>query len=117
MNDAIISFGKFEQEHLAKNMPAKKITLCEDETFHPEICMVAIDGVSNYIILEKYVENRSSQTWNNAVNYALIGLPKVEVIQVTRDQAKGLLYHTSKGLGAHHSPDSFHVPHEITKGL
>ncbi|MCP4371697.1 MAG: helix-turn-helix transcriptional regulator [Deltaproteobacteria bacterium] len=116
MNNAIISFGEFEQERLAKNMPAKKITLCEDETFHPEICMVAIDGVSNYIILEKYVENRSGQTWNNAVTHALAGLPKVEVIQVTSDEAKGLLNHTSKGLGAHHSPDCFHVPHEITKG-
>ena len=116
MNDSIISFGKFEQERLAENMPAKKITLCEDETFHPQICVVAIDGVSNYIILEKYVENRSGQTWNNAVTHALTGLPKVEVIQVTSDEAKGLLNHTSKGLGAHHSPDLFHVPHEITKG-
>lgn len=32
------------------------------------------------------------------------------------DEAKGLLNHTTKGLKAHHSPDCFHVSHEIGKG-
>lgn len=115
MDKAIIQFGESEQERLAENMPAKKITLCEDETFHPEICMVAMEAVSNFIFLEKYVENRTGQTWNTVVDEALCDLP-VEVIQVVSDEAKGLLNHTIKGLQAHHSPDCFHVPHEIGKG-
>ncbi len=115
MDKAIVKYGKSEQKPLAENMPAKKIALVEDETFHPEICMVAIEPVSNFIILEKYVENREGQTWNTVVNEALRGLP-VEVIQVVSDEAKGLLNHTTKGLKAHHSPDCFHVSHEIGKG-
>jgi hypothetical protein len=115
MDKAIISFGGFEQEKLKGKMPEKWISLCEDETFHPEICMVAMEAVSNFIILEEYVENRNGQTWNRVVEKALEGLP-VKVIQVTSDEAKGLINHTEKGLGAHHSPDAFHVSYEIGKG-
>jgi hypothetical protein len=116
MDEAIVLFGESEQKRLSKDMPAKKITLCEDETFHPQTCVVSMEAVSNFIFLEKYVKDRSGQTWNNEVNQALAGLPNVEVIQVVSDEAKGLLNHTLKGLGVHHSPDCFHVPHEIGKG-
>lgn len=115
MDKSIISFDESEQKRLIVKMPQKWITLCEDETFHPAICMVAMEAVSNFIILEEYVENRNGQTWNKVVGKALEGLP-VKVIQVTSDEAKGLINHTEKGLGAHHSPDVFHVPHEIGKG-
>ncbi len=40
----------------------------------------------------------------------------VKIIQSTSDEGKGLLSHVKKGLGAHHSPDIFHVQHEIVKG-
>ncbi len=116
MDDAIVSFGESERQRLAKTMPAKKITLCEDETFHPEICMVASDAVSNFIFLEKYVQDRSARTWNSTVSQGLDGMPNVKVIQVVSDEAKGLRNHALKGLGAHHSPDCFHVSHEIGKG-
>ena len=96
-------------------MPEKWITLCEDETFHPAICMVAIEAISNFIILEEYVEKRDAATWNKIVSKALEGLT-VKVIQIASDEAKGLINHTEKGLGAHHSPDVFHVQQEIGKG-
>jgi len=115
MDESIISFGEFEKKRMAKKMPEKKITLCEDETFHPDICMVAIAAISNFIILEEYAENREGETWNKMVSKAIEELP-VKVIQVTSDEAKGLINHTEKGLGAHHSPDLFHVSHEIVKG-
>lgn len=115
MDKALVEYGNSERQRLAKNMPAKKITLCEDETFHPQICMVAIEAVSNFVLLEQYVQNRGGQTWNNVVDEALADLP-VEVIQVVSDEAKGLLNHTTKGLNAHHSPDCFHVSHEIGRG-
>jgi hypothetical protein len=44
------------------------ITVCEDETFHPEIYLVAIEPVSNFIVLEKYVPNRKAETWTAALN-------------------------------------------------
>jgi len=115
MDDWIIEFEKKEQPKLIQNMPAKKITLAEDETFHPQICMVSIEPVSNFIIVEKYVKHRDGKTWNNVVSQALKGL-NVEVIQVTSDEGRGLINHTIKGLNAHHSSDCFHVPHEIGKG-
>ncbi len=41
----------------------------------------------------------------------------MEVIQSTSDEGKGLLAHVREGLGAHHSPDLFHLQREIAKGL
>ena len=115
MDKAIVAFGESEQKKLAEIMPEKWITLCEDETFHPAICMVAIDAQSNFILLEEYVDKRDAQTWNRVVEKALDGMP-VKVVQVTSDEAKGLINHAEVGLGAHHSPDIFHVQQEIVKG-
>ena len=67
---------------------------------------MAIEPVSNFIMLEKYAEDRSAATWTKAINEALHDLP-VEVIQGTGDEAKGIRRHTEKELGAHHSPDVF----------
>ena len=115
MDRTIIEFEESEREKLSQNMPEKKISLCEDETFHPQTCMVAMEPVSNFIIVEKYVENREGKTWNKVINEALRDLP-VKVIQVVSDEARGLINHTIKGLKAHHSSDSFHVSYEIGKG-
>jgi len=115
IDKALTEFGIFEEQRLGEQMPKKKITLCEDETFHPQVCLVAIEAISNYIVLEKYSDDRTGETWNREVSQALSHLP-VEIIQNTSDEAKGLLNHVEKGLKAHHSPDLFHIPYEITKG-
>jgi uncharacterized protein DUF6399 len=108
-------FGDIEQACLAKQMPKKRITLCEDETFHPKVCLVGIEPVSNFIILEKYADDRSGKTWNEAVAEGLKNLP-IQVVQSTSDEGKGLINHAISGLKAHHSPDLFHVLYEISKG-
>lgn len=115
MDDSMIEFEEFVRPELSQNMPAKKISLAEDETFHPQICAVSMEPRSNFIIVEKYVENRESKTWNTVVLQALRDLP-VKIIQVTSDEGRGLINHTIKGLNAHHSSDCFHVSHEIGKG-
>ena len=115
MDDSMIEFEEFVRPELSQNMPAKKISLAEDETFHPQICAVSMEPVSNFIVVEKYVDNREGETWNAVVLQALRDLP-VEVIQVASDEGRGLINHTIKGLNAHHSSDCFHVPHEIGKG-
>ncbi len=115
MDDSMIEFEEFVRPELSQNMPAKKISLAEDETFHPQICAVSMEPISNFIVVEKYVENREGETWNRVVLQALRDLP-VEVIQVASDEGRGLINHTIKGLNAHHSSDCFHVPHEIGKG-
>ena len=51
MDDTIIEFEEFVRPQLSQNMPAKKISLAEDETFHPQICAVSMEPVSNFIIV------------------------------------------------------------------
>jgi len=115
MDQKIIAFEKIERLRLASKMPAKAITVCEDETFHPQICLVAVEPVSNYILVEKYAEDRKTETWTEALCAAIKELP-VKIMQVASDQGTSLIRHALKSLKVHHSPDCFHVIYEIGKG-
>jgi hypothetical protein len=114
MESQVRAFAEEQRAKLSKMMAPKKITVCEDETFHPETCLVAIEPVSNFILLEAYSEGRDADSWTAALKEALQGLP-VRVVQSTSDEGKGLLLHVRAGLGAHHSPDIFHVQQELTR--
>jgi len=114
MESLIATFGQEEDQRLAANMPAQEISVCQDETFHPEICLVAIEPVSNFILLEQYQPQRDAATWNACMDQALDNLP-VTVIQCTTDEAKALITHAQTHLGAHHSPDVFHVQHDVSQ--
>jgi hypothetical protein len=111
---SVVDFGKEETERMAKGMTPKEITVCQDETFHPQPCLVAIEPESNYIVLEKYAGGRKGSDWTKAMNDALEDLP-VKVVQSTSDEGKGIVNHVKNDLGAHHSPDLFHVQHEVVK--
>lgn len=114
IEEHVRKFGREQRDKLAKSMEPKAITLCQDETFHPEVCLVAMEPVSNFIVLEKYAEGRDADTWSDAVADALDGLP-VHVVQSTSDEGKGLLSHVRGALEAHHSPDLFHVQQELSR--
>ncbi|MFN0056378.1 MAG: DUF6399 domain-containing protein [Planctomycetales bacterium] len=116
VTEQIIEYGRSEQQRLAAQMPARQITVCEDETFHPEICLVAIEPVSGFVALEAYRDQRDTQTWNTSLATALSGLP-VTVIQTVSDEASALRAHARDGLGAHHSPDLFHVQQELSRAV
>jgi len=113
MQEQVAVFGEEQREELGQSMPAKSITVCEDETFHPQTCLVAIEPASNFILLERYVERRDAKTWNSTLHEALQGLP-VQVLQSTSDQGRARLRHT-EDLQAHHSPDLFHPQHDLSK--
>ena len=115
MEESIGSFGEAERARLAQHMEARDILVCEDETFHRDICLVSIEPLSDFILLEKYAADRSAETWNDATTGAFGDLP-VNVVACTSDNAPSLVSHVQKGLGAHHSPDLFHVQHELVKG-
>jgi len=115
MEQAIIEFDRQERERLAVSMPPKDITVCQDETFHPETCLVAIEPASNFILLEKYADSRKSTEWTSAMEDAAKALP-VKIVQSTSDEGKGIVSHVKSHLGAHHAPDVFHVQYEIVKG-
>jgi hypothetical protein len=114
MESLLIRFGQEEDQRLAAQMPAREITLCEDETFHPQICLVAIEPVSNFILVEQYQPQRDAETWHQSASVKLAGLP-VTVCQVTSDAAKAIIAHTETYLGAHHSPDLFHVQYDTVR--
>jgi Family of unknown function (DUF6399) len=111
----VVTFGKDERARLAPGMAPREISVCQDETFHPQICLVAIEPVSNFLLLEQYAERRDAATWTAAMKPALEGLA-VTVVQSVGDEAKGLLAHARDGLGVPHGPDLFHVQHELCKG-
>jgi hypothetical protein len=116
MEQAIIQFGADERKQLASQMPQKEISICQDETFHPEICLVAIEPVSNFILLEEYSEKRDAESWSKAMKEALYDLP-ISIIQSTSDEGPGLVKYVEKELGAHHSSDLFHGQQEITRAI
>lgn len=114
MENIIEEHGKQERESLSAGMEEKTITMCGDETFHPQPCLVAIEPVSNFIMVEQYSEKRDAVSWSNAMREGLTDLP-VTVVQSTSDEGKGLLKYVEDELGTHHSPDLFHVQQELTR--
>src|SRR3954454_14529227 len=114
LEHVLLDYGARQRSALASQMTPKRITVCEDETFHPQVCLVSIEPVSDFILLEVYCQGRDAASWTTQLTTALEGLP-VAVVQVTSDEAKGLLAHARDGLGVHHSPDLFHVQHDLSK--
>src|SRR5262249_40467308 len=116
VEEAIVAYRHEESARLAQEMPAKDITLTQDETFTGGLCLVGMDPVSNYILLEQAALARDHDTWNALMEQALAGL-NCTVMQSTSDEAPGLLAYVEHHLGAHHSPDLFHVQHELSKAV
>jgi len=116
IEELITEFGRGERERLSATMEPKTISVCEDETFHRgRMCLVGIEALSNFILLEKYSPRRDEQSWNTAMQGALEGL-QVELAQALSDEAKGLVAHARNGLGVEHGADLFHVQYEMGKG-
>src|SRR6266446_1551700 len=116
VEEAMVAYRQEESARLAREMPAKDITLTQDETFTGGLCLVGMDPVSNYILLEQAALARDQDTWNALMERALVGL-NCTVIQSTSDEAPGLLAYVEHHLGVHHSPDLFHVQHELSKAV
>ena len=116
VEQAIVDYRHTETPRLAKDMPRKVITVTQDETFTGGLCLVATEPVSNFIILEHLAQARDQDTWHELMAPALAQL-HCEVIQSTSDEAPGILAYVEHQLGAHHSPDLFHVQHELSKAV
>ena len=116
VEEAIVAYRHAETARLATDMPRKDITLTQDETFTGGLCLVGIEPVSNYIILEQLAQARDQTTWNALMAPALATL-NCRVLQSTSDEAPGLVAYVEQHLGAHHSPDLFHVQHELSKAV
>jgi hypothetical protein len=113
---ALVEFGEQEHARLAPQMSPREITLCQDETFHPQTCLVAIEPLSDFILVEGYTDQLDSQTWTTLTHQALQDLP-VKVVQSTSDEGRSLIKHCRVGLGAHHSPDIFHIQRDVSQAF
>jgi Family of unknown function (DUF6399) len=114
LEQGVVDFAAEQRSRLAEGMAPKEVALAEDETFHPQVCLVALEPVSGFLLVEQYAARRDQATWDAAVQQGLAGLPLTVALQVG-DEAKGLLAHARQGLGVPHSPDLFHVQHELSR--
>src|SRR6266581_466838 len=113
---AMVTYHHDETARLAQDMPHKDITVTQDETFTGGLCLVTMDPDSNFILLEQLAQARDQTSWNALMAPALA--PRnCQVIQSTSDEAPGLLAYVEHYLSAHHSPDFFHVQHELSKAV
>jgi hypothetical protein len=116
VEQAIVDYQQTETARLAKDMPRNAITVTQDETFTGGLCLVATEPVSNFIILEQLAQAHDQHVWNDLMAPALAQF-NCEVIQSTSDEAPGLVAYVEHHLGAHHSPDLFHVQHELSTAV
>ena len=113
---ASVHYESAQKNRLVPVMPERQVTICEDETFHPDICLVCMEPVSGFILAEEYVQHRDAETWNTVLEKQLQGMP-VEVIQIVSDGAIGIINHAVQKNHAHHSPDLFHIQQDNVRGL
>jgi hypothetical protein len=116
VEEAMVAYRREESERLACAMPAKDITVAQDETFTGGLCLVGIEARSTSMLLEQAAQARDHDPWHRLMEQALTGR-NCQVMPSTRDEAPGLLASVAHHLGAHHSPDLFHVQHERSKAV
>jgi hypothetical protein len=111
----IVLFGETEEKKLALKMRHRKITAGLDEMFRGgRPCLVAIEVVSNYILLEKFTEDRTANTWIRELAPRLKDL-NIGLGQVVSDLC-GAIRSATKDLGAEHISELFHALQEVSKG-
>jgi hypothetical protein len=117
LQDDLILFGQEERQRLTPGMASKDIVLCPDENFHgPHICLVAIEPVSNFILVEAYRDQRDSITWVAAIREGIEGLP-VNVVLLTSDQSSALICCAVVELQVAHQPDLLHLQRDLGKPI
>ena len=97
-------------------MPHKDLTVTQDETCTGGLCLITMAPESNFLIMEQLAQARDQTTWHACMAPALAQF-NCRVIQSTSDEAPGLLAYVEHYLEAHHSPDLFHVQHELVKAV
>ena len=64
----LVAFRDSEQPALAQQMKPRTITVVADEHFHGgKPCLVAIEPVSDFILVECYRDRRDADTWKEAI--------------------------------------------------
>lgn len=115
MKNKNFALAKIKQSHQENPLTAKrKIIVALDELFRKrQPCLVAMDPVSGYKILEKFTKDRKAETWDAELS------PRLETLECCLEFGVGDLCGALKShvesQGATHIPDHFHIVYEITK--
>jgi hypothetical protein len=113
--DQILAYEAEQRPALAKQMPHRSISVCEDETFpHAGICLVAIEPVSRFVLAEQLKPHRDAATWDTVLTQATTDL-NVDLLQQVSDEASALRSH-AKNNDIPHSPDLFHILRALNLG-
>jgi Family of unknown function (DUF6399) len=117
IQDDLRCFGKEERARLAEGMTDKALSLCLDENFHARsACLVGMEPVSNFILVEAYAQQRDSLTWAKAIHTACEGLP-VHIVAIIGDQASGIIRCAEKEFQTHYQPELFHLQRDLAKAV
>ena len=117
MENLMIAFGAEQEEVLSKILPDKKLAIMVDETFPAnDICLVAMDATSGYLLGEELSEDRSYKSWQTCLDKTKERLGIDSFTQIISDEAKALLK-LAKEEKAHHNTDLLHILLEISKAL
>ena len=63
-----VDYRRVETPRLAKDMAPQDITVTQDDTFTGGLCLVGMEPVSNFIILERLAAARDQTTWNELIS-------------------------------------------------
>src|SRR5262245_55929415 len=116
VEEALVAYKPEETARLAQGMPPQESTATQDETCTGGLCLVAMEPVSKYMLLEHPAEACAHDPWGEARPEALAPL-KCHVIQSTSDEAPGLRADGEQHLGAHHSPDLCQVQPDLSQAV
>jgi hypothetical protein len=113
----LVAYRDAAQPPLAQQMKPRTITVIPDEHFHSgKPCLVGMEPVSGFLLVECYRDRRDADTWIEAIQEGVRGMP-LEVVQLTSDLARALVCCAEKGLQAAHSPDLFHGQRDLLQPL
>jgi hypothetical protein len=103
--------------HMAKHASNKMISLVPDENYHGDyICLVGIEPVSNFIVVEQYTTSCTADIWNQAIKDKTKDW-SVVIVQMTSDQSSVLICCAEEKQHAHYSPDLLHLQRDLFKPL
>ena len=118
LEQAVVAIAAERRGALAAGMAPRAVTVFEDESFHPEICLVVVEPVSGFIVLEHYAADRTAVTWTQALSAACAGLT-ITVIQGTTDEtavraADAEVASAEARSWSTHAPPSRHIARNAT---
>jgi hypothetical protein len=117
LEELLADFARDERARLAEGMLERLVALITDEHFHgASPCLVAIEPVSDFIVVEEYQPQRDALTWTAAIRGGLTGLP-LKVVLLTSDEARGLICCAEKHLQVQHLPELFHGQRDLGQPL